>query len=228
MWHASLDLVNQVLILWMQVHRLIQGLPLPAADAVASGLIDGLCYRYQVPGLLLAGLSQQSSLPAADPMLHTGQAAGPHAVPAAAAPSPEQIPVVSIQRYLEASGILPARSALLQLAYAALSLVLSVSTQAASTEVASPSWLEASPVRAGTFACLRKWMPGQHTAGAPKPKVAVVSVVGALTETGGSPVRVGMQQQQVASSALCRSLEQARQDPAVRAVVLRVDSPGGH
>lgn len=212
----------------MQVHRLMHGLPLPAVDAVASGLIDGLCYRYQVPDLLLAGSSQQSSLPAADHTPHTEQAAGPHAVPAAAAPPSEQIPAVSKQRYLEASGILPARSGLLQLAYDAFALLLSVSTQAASTEIASPSWLEAGPCRAGRLAGLRRRMPGQLTAGAPTPKVAVVSVVGALVETGGSPVRVGMQQQQVPSSVLCRSLEQARRDPAVRAVVLRVDSPGDH
>ena len=208
----------------MQVHRLLHGLPLPAASAVASGLIDGLCYRYQVPGLLLDGSSQQSSSPVADHAPHTEQVAGPPAVSAAAAaPPPEPIPVVSMQRYLEASGILPARSGLLQLARDALALLLSVSTQAYSTETAGPSWLEA---RAGRFACLRRWLPGQHTAGATKPKVAVVSVVGALVETGGSPVRVGMQQQQLASSALCRSLDQARLDPAVRAVVLRVDSPG--
>ena len=210
----------------MQVHRLLHGLPLPAVGAVASGLIDGLCYRSQMPGLLLDGSSQQSGLPAADHTMHTEQAAGLHAVPAAAALPSEQIPVVSMQRYLEASGILPARYGLLQLACDALALLLSMGTQANSIEIVSPSWLEASPARAGKLAWLRKWMPGQHMAGALKPKVAVVSVVGALVETGGSPVRVGMQQQQVASSALCRSLEQARQDPAVRAVVLRVDSPG--
>ena len=209
----------------MQVHRLLHGLPLPAVDAVASGLIDGLCYRYQVPGLLLAGSSQQSSWPAADHTPHTEQAAEPYAVPPAASPPSEQLPVVRVQRYLEASGIHPAQSGLLQLAFAALALLLGANTQAASSD---HSWLEASPYRAGRFAWLHKWRPGQHMAGAHKPKIAVMSVVGALVETGGSPVRMGMQQQQVASSVLCCSLEQARQDPAVRAVVLRVDSPDKH
>ena len=43
----------------------------------------------------------------------------------------------------------------------------------------------------------------------------------------GSPGDFLQQEKQIASGPLCEALTKAREDPAVKAVVLRVDSPGG-
>ena len=58
-----------------------------------------------------------------------------------------------------------------------------------------------------------------------RPKIAVVYVVGDIVpgESQSSPFGGGL----AGSDTIVRGLRQAREDPAVRAIVLRVDSPGG-
>jgi protease-4 len=58
-----------------------------------------------------------------------------------------------------------------------------------------------------------------------KPAIAVVEVRGPITT--GRPQRQGAGQPSATSSVVCAHLRAAAADPAVKAVVLRVDSPGG-
>lgn len=58
-----------------------------------------------------------------------------------------------------------------------------------------------------------------------KPQVAVITATGIIVSGTSAP---GLRQQkQIGSSELGRELQKARHDPKVKAVVLRVDSPGG-
>lgn len=55
------------------------------------------------------------------------------------------------------------------------------------------------------------------------PHVAIVPAIGGIAMEGGG----GMSDDGIAADALTRSLHHLREDPSVKAVVLRIDSPGG-
>jgi protease-4 len=59
----------------------------------------------------------------------------------------------------------------------------------------------------------------------PKPKVAVIYVVGAITTGKSSAGLLGFQS--VGSDTIIEAIRQAEEDKTVKAIVLRVDSPGG-
>lgn len=59
-----------------------------------------------------------------------------------------------------------------------------------------------------------------------KPAIALITASGAIVSGKGSGREVA-QNQQIASTPFCRALARARDDPAIKAVVVRLDSPGG-
>ena len=74
------------------------------------------------------------------------------------------------------------------------------------------------------FNILKLLSPGKTT-GSKKPKIAVIYAVGEIVSgKGGSTLMGG---DMVGSTTMIEAIRQAEQDPTVKAIVLRVDSPGG-
>src|SRR5262249_11249598 len=78
------------------------------------------------------------------------------------------------------------------------------------------------------FAILKLWgeMMGQTQKKAPsKPAVGIVYVLGPITLGGAQPSLFG--EMEARASKIRKALDQAARDDSIKAVVLRVDSPGG-
>ncbi len=70
---------------------------------------------------------------------------------------------------------------------------------------------------------LLRMLAGSSSSREHKPHVAVVPAEGAITLESGGP----LQQGGITASALCKTLRRMQNDDSVKAVVLRIDSPGG-
>src|SRR5439155_20392877 len=75
------------------------------------------------------------------------------------------------------------------------------------------------------FALLKAILAPPKTTTSNKPKIAVIYAVGEITT--GKSIDLSFLGKTVGSTTLIEAIRQAEQDKTVKAIILRVDSPGG-
>lgn len=202
-----------------QVEAAVNAAPLLPATASSLGLLDGLLYRDQVEQQLLAQLP-----PEVQQQLEQARSKPPPATPAALLSAQLAGPRVSMQRYTVAT----------QWAEKSASLTGSssspISTPAAAADPSNPTQHSAAGLPIPPAAVQQqqqqagsRWMQAQVQS---KPCVAVITAAGPIMQAGsGGPGAGG--EGMVESHKLVRVLRAMRENPQVRAVVLRINSPGG-
>ncbi|WIA17943.1 hypothetical protein OEZ85_009435 [Tetradesmus obliquus] len=208
-----------------QVEAAVNAAPLLPATASSLGLLDGLLYRDQVEQQLLAQLP-----PAVQQQLEQARSRPPPATPAALLSAQLAGPRVSMQRYSVAT----------QWAEKSASLTGSSSSSsttppaAAAADPSNPTQHSAAGLTVPPAAVQQQQQQQQQQAGSrwiqaqlqSQPCVAVITAAGPIMQAGsGSPGAGG--EGMVESHKLVRVLRAMRENPQVRAVVLRINSPGG-
>lgn len=198
------------------VQDAVDAAPLLPADAARRGLVDGVLFRDQV---------QDAAAGASPAGAGAGAGAGTATTAASSTPRLQHQPQaklkrVSIQRYIEA---VEAKEEAASRTLASYLMMPSNPLAGGGSDVASDSGGGGASVAASSPS-------SSSAAAAKKPHVALVYAVGTIVQgpvpPGGGPPGGGGGSS-VDACRLVRSLRKLREDPSVKAVVVRVSSPGG-